>query len=168
MVRKVWIHARLPQSIGVYYVVWVNQIDLQCYSIKTIISHNGLLKLQHFHDLTFVISLYFLLPTDRQNPVIGPCPTAITLNLAQSQTSAEVTWTNPTGTDNSGATPIITSDQPQGSYTAGDYTVIVTATDPSGNEDTCTFSIRINREYWPLARPSHAATHATLTMLEGS
>ncbi|XP_071803890.1 hyalin-like isoform X2 [Asterias amurensis] len=81
---------------------------------------------------------------DQQNPVIGPCPTAITLDLAQSQTSADVTWTNPTGTDNSGATPTITSDQPQGSYTAGDYTVIVTATDPSGNVDTCTFSIRIN------------------------
>ena len=53
-----------------------------------------------------------------------------------------VIWIEPTATDNSGMTPIVTqSHQPGDSFTIGTTQVRYTFTDVAGNEATCSFTV---------------------------
>ena len=59
-------------------------------------------------------------------------------------TSATVSWTEPTATDNSGMTPTITqTHQPGDSFPVGTTSVMYTFTDMTGNQATCTFDVVI-------------------------
>ena len=59
-------------------------------------------------------------------------------------TSATVSWTEPTATDNSGMTPTVTqTHQPGDSFNVGTTTVTYTFTDMTGNQAMCTFDVVI-------------------------
>jgi gliding motility-associated-like protein len=87
-------------------------------------------------------------------PVFNFCPTLVniaTFDVA-SQT-AVVTWQNPTAIDNCGV-PIVTSNFSSGdSFPPGLTTVIYTATDGSGNTDTCEIPVDVVGNKAPIALP---------------
>ena len=78
-------------------------------------------------------------------PVFGPCPPNIDiLNNEEGPCALTVDWVVPTATDNCDPDPLVTySSAPGSEYPAGFTTVYIYATDPSGNQDTCSFVIFI-------------------------
>ena len=81
---------------------------------------------------------------DTTNPVIANCPTDITQTVAAGQTTAAVTWTPPTATDN--ITPedqIITvaTHTPGQQFPVGTTQVSYIFTDQANNEATCSFNV---------------------------
>jgi hypothetical protein len=81
---------------------------------------------------------------DNQPPVIGPCPADI--NVTESPTgsgTAIVNYTPPTATDNCGAT-VVCSPASGTAFPVGSTTVTCTATDPSNQTSTCSFSVTVN------------------------
>lgn len=78
-------------------------------------------------------------------PVLTNCPANITVQRAAGSTACTqtVNWTVPTATDNCG-TPVLTaSRQPGGAFPVGTTTVTYTATDASGNQVTCSFTVTV-------------------------
>ena len=72
------------------------------------------------------------------------CPANQTLNSKPSQAYASVIWNDPQVTDNSGQIPTITCDADSGSqFRIGETEVVCQAVDPTGNQATCTFSVKI-------------------------
>ena len=58
--------------------------------------------------------------------------------------SAQVNWTEPIATDNSGFPPAVTSNyQPLQRLGQGTHVIIYTAVDQSGNKATCSFTVKI-------------------------
>lgn len=89
--------------------------------------------------------------SDNENPVIVNCPANQILSNDAGICGAVVTWITPSVTDNCSAT--IT--QIQGSISAslfplGVSTISYLAEDPSGNRDTCTFTITVNDTEKPI------------------
>ncbi|XP_033112469.1 hyalin-like, partial [Anneissia japonica] len=84
---------------------------------------------------------------DQENPEIVDCPMNITVNTTNGEPVAiNVTWTEPTATDNSGETPEPESDYTSGDnmFVIGDTTVQYNATDSSGNfNDRCRFTVTV-------------------------
>ncbi|XP_072014222.1 hyalin-like [Amphiura filiformis] len=77
-------------------------------------------------------------------PVIQRCPKPSTYTIPMGTTSIDVTWVEPTATDNSGMTPTVTkSHQPGDSFPIGITKVSYTFTDLVGNQATCTFSVTV-------------------------
>jgi gliding motility-associated-like protein len=76
--------------------------------------------------------------TDNTAPVITGCPTDITASPGNG-CEAMVTWTLPTATDNCSAT--LSSNHNPGMFAVGTTTVTYTATDPAGNQQTCSFNV---------------------------
>ena len=74
-----------------------------------------------------------------------PCPTSPLVAYAERETfSAEVNWTVPTAIDNSGFEPSINSNyHPPQRFLQGNYIVIYSAVDQSGNKATCRFTIEV-------------------------
>ncbi|XP_072033081.1 lactadherin-like [Amphiura filiformis] len=80
---------------------------------------------------------------DDEMPTITGTPSAITTNTDSNSATAAVSWTDPTASDNSGAVTL-TSDGTSGSnFPIGTTTVTFTATDPSGNQATDSFTITV-------------------------
>ncbi|XP_072175569.1 uncharacterized protein [Diadema setosum] len=79
--------------------------------------------------------------TDGEAPIIQ-CPDNVTVTVADGQSTAPVTWSEPTATDNSGQVTISTDLSP-GTYPIGQQTVTATATDTEGNQATCTFEVTV-------------------------
>src|SRR5262249_5969750 len=81
---------------------------------------------------------------DLTAPVIGACPANIVTSTDAGQCSKmNITWTDPTATDNCGAT--VACSPPSGSpFTKGTTTVTCTATDAAGNTNACTFTVTVN------------------------
>ena len=84
--------------------------------------------------------------TDNENPQLINCPGDITVytgpgHLFCSQTA---TWTPPTVIDNcTGSVNLISNYSPGATFPVGITTVIYTATDPSGNTATCSFTVTV-------------------------
>ena len=78
---------------------------------------------------------------DNENPVITNCPSTQTADVASGSSTATVTWTEPTATDNSGTVTLDSDSNSGGSFSVGTTPVFYTATDPSGNTATCTFDV---------------------------
>ncbi|KAJ8021267.1 Hyalin [Holothuria leucospilota] len=86
----------------------------------------------------FIITLR---PVDNEPPTVL-CPSDISRNIPILQPCMEVSWEIPFFTDNSGDSVALSSTPPSGScLLAGRTVVLVTATDPSGNENSCTFVV---------------------------
>ncbi|XP_033097253.1 hyalin-like [Anneissia japonica] len=90
---------------------------------------------------------------DEENPEIVVCPMDITVNTTSGQPVAvNVTWTEPTATDNSKQTP-----EPESDYTSGDNmflightTVQYNVSDSSGNfNDRCNFTVNVEDKELP-------------------
>jgi hypothetical protein len=83
---------------------------------------------------------------DTENPNIGNCPANITVpEDSATPGTAQVNYDTPTATDNSEEVTV-TCDSPSGSsftVAGSPHTVTCTATDPSGNIDSCTFQVTV-------------------------
>ncbi|XP_033119258.1 hyalin-like [Anneissia japonica] len=83
--------------------------------------------------------------TDNEAPIIEFCPPDIKISTVSQTNTAAAAWQSPTATDNSGVPPnITTSIQEEDLLVIGDHTVLVNATDGSGNVNTtCFFNLTI-------------------------
>ncbi|HKY04678.1 MAG TPA: HYR domain-containing protein [Blastocatellia bacterium] len=80
---------------------------------------------------------------DLSPPVIN-CPGNMVVRAAQGQTSVPVNFGSPTSTENCGDA-LVTCQPPSGSqFPLGVTVVECTATDSSGNTDTCTFTVTVD------------------------
>ncbi|XP_072181946.1 hyalin-like [Diadema setosum] len=79
---------------------------------------------------------------DLESPNIS-CPADITQPTDQGLYSANVTWSDPYVTDNSGVFTITSTSSSGSIFPAGNTTISITAEDPSGNEATCNFTITV-------------------------
>ncbi|KAL9960422.1 hypothetical protein ACROYT_G033877 [Oculina patagonica] len=84
--------------------------------------------------------------TDILPPTFGAsCPASPLIVYAERGLfSAQVNWTEPVATDNSGFPPAVTSIyQPLQRLSQGTYVIVYTAVDQSGNKATCSFTIKV-------------------------
>ena len=71
-------------------------------------------------------------------------PGSITQNTTKGLASANVTWTEPTATDNSGLQTLTSTHSPDSTFSIGVETVQYKAVDPYGNNVVDTFTVTIN------------------------
>ena len=71
-------------------------------------------------------------------------PHSITLNTTYGMPTANVTWTEPTATDNSGLLTLTSTHIPGSTFNIGVATVQYEAVDPYGNNMVETFTVTIN------------------------
>ncbi|XP_071824175.1 uncharacterized protein [Apostichopus japonicus] len=81
-------------------------------------------------------------PVDRTPPDITGCPVVVEEVVELGMTGTIVTWTAPTATDISGLVSLITPTPPS-FFVVGLTTVTYTFADGSGNQNTCTFMVRV-------------------------
>ena len=86
---------------------------------------------------------------DTIDPVIASCPTDIMQTVAAGQTTAAVTWTPPTATDNITPTDQITMFVTHNigqQFPVGTTPVSYIFRDLAGNEATCSFNVIVQSE----------------------
>jgi hypothetical protein len=81
---------------------------------------------------------------DLEKPVLGACPANIVKSTDPGLCSAVVTFATPTATDNCPGVTVSCSPASGTSFPKGTTTVTCTATDASGNQSTCQFTVTIN------------------------
>ena len=88
---------------------------------------------------------------DNENPVIVfPCPTPLSKNTDLGICGAVVTFATPTAADNCSPTVARTSGLASGAtFPVGTSTVVFTASDPSGNTESCSFSVTVTDNQKP-------------------
>ena len=101
-----------------------------------------------FHHYCYVIThsciFHFVLIQDTENPVITGMPSNIQQNTDAQLTTATVTWTPPTASDNSRGNVVLTSSHNPGHvFDIGTFTVTYTATDPYSNVATVSFTVTV-------------------------
>ena len=99
-----------------------------------------------FPFLTIFICQNFIGMSDILPPSFdAPCPVSPLVVYAERETfSAEVNWTVPTATDNSGFKPSINSNyHPPRRFLQGNYLVTYSAVDQSGNKAICSFTVAV-------------------------
>ena len=84
-----------------------------------------------------------LLVLDDEDPTISNIPSSITVNTDVGSASAEVTWTEPTATDNSGIVALTSSHSPGSTFDIGTTDVTYTAIDDAGNTVSDTFTLTV-------------------------
>ncbi|MFN0111224.1 MAG: HYR domain-containing protein, partial [Blastocatellia bacterium] len=81
---------------------------------------------------------------DNQGPTFAGCPTNINANTAAGLCTAPVTYTAPTATDVcDGARTVTCSPASGSSFPKGTTTVTCTASDTSGNSNSCSFTVTV-------------------------
>lgn len=81
---------------------------------------------------------------DNIDPTFTSCPANISQNASAGLCSAVVSWAAPLASDNCSATVTQTSGSISGStFPVGIHSILYTATDPSGNTATCTFTVTV-------------------------
>ena len=93
-----------------------------------------------------MIYLIFVL-TDKEDPVITGCPSDQSVNTDPGNATAQVSWTPPNATDNSGNFNLTSTNNPGDYFPIGNNTVTYTSTDATGNTDTCTFYVVVAGKY---------------------
>lgn len=79
---------------------------------------------------------------DNEPPVITNCPADISVTANDQYCGNNVSWTQPTASDNCGVT-LVASHDPGDFFDAGDTEVIYTATDSYGNVSSCSFIVTV-------------------------
>ncbi|XP_070537246.1 hyalin-like [Ptychodera flava] len=79
---------------------------------------------------------------DVERPIII-CPDNINITTNPGQPTAVVNWTQPNATDNSGNVTVSGSHQPGSEFVINITIVNYTASDPSGNEESCYFNVTV-------------------------
>ncbi|XP_041472957.1 hyalin isoform X48 [Lytechinus variegatus] len=116
---------------------------------------------------TFYITVT-LAETDNVPPVIQNCPSPSVAQAPAGSTSAEVSWIVPSATDNSGIAVTVSNNyNPGDTFPVGETVVAYTFTDDAGNQNTCTFSVRVvvevvNQSPTITFCPSGTLTYSTL------
>ena len=80
---------------------------------------------------------------DAENPVIVDLPEDIVIYAESGLSTANVSWTEPTTTDNSNSTNVTSSHSPGELFPIGVTVVEYTTFDSSGNNDTQTFTVTV-------------------------
>ena len=81
---------------------------------------------------------------DNEKPVFYDTPSDVSKNSETNSSTAAVTWTPPTASDNANEGVTVTSSHnPGDSFPIGTTTVTYTATDPYGNSATISFDVVI-------------------------
>ena len=90
--------------------------------------------------------------TDDEDPVLSACPMSDTVPVDPGQCTAVYNFTAPTAVDNCpGVSVVQTAGPASGSaFPTGPTDVTFTATDASGNTDTCTFTITVEDDEAPV------------------
>lgn len=90
--------------------------------------------------------------SDSQFPVFTSCPSSISVNNNPGLCSAIVSWIAPTATDNcAGVTVVQTAGLPPGSaFPVGVTINVYTATDAAGNSVTCSFTVTVTDNQFPV------------------
>lgn len=84
------------------------------------------------------------------------CPSDTTLLADTVSCSGIVSWGTPAATDNCAIDTVVSSAVSGTSFPIGTTNVLVTASDPAGNQDTCSFNITVNAQ--PLVGSATAQT----------
>ncbi|XP_071942787.1 hyalin-like [Antedon mediterranea] len=118
-------------------------------------SNNSLLVTTHLNitfqtDLSVVNRGFALglkiINIDQEAPDIINCPWDLTVNTSVEAFAINVTWVEPTATDNSGETPVPVADYTSGDnmFGIGNTTIQYNVSDSAGNfNDSCTFVIHV-------------------------
>ena len=85
--------------------------------------------------------VFNILIQDNENPVISGCPSTQSANTDSGLATGNVTWTEPTATDNSGTQTLTSDYSPGQSFPIGTTTVTYNSTDAAGNMANCTFNV---------------------------
>ena len=80
---------------------------------------------------------------DPENPTLSGIPSDITQDTDSGLSTATVSWTEPTESDNSGQVTLTSSHSPGDSFSIGTTVVSYTATDSSSNTATDSFTITV-------------------------
>ncbi len=89
--------------------------------------------------------LLVVIEADNLPPVFTNCPSDITQTIALGDFTSEVTWTEPTVTDNTGTQPTVFQNySPGDSFRVGETRVDYFALDQAGNEALCSFTVTGN------------------------
>ena len=72
----------------------------------------------------------------------------MTVNTDFGSASAEVTWTEPTASDNSGIVTLTSSHSPGSAFVIGTTTVTYTATDDASNTVSVTFTVTVEGKFF--------------------
>ncbi len=85
---------------------------------------------------------------DTTAPAISNCPANQLVNTNAGESSASVSWVEPTAVDNSGQTPgVARSHTPPASFAVNTVTrVTYIFYDNAGNFDSCSFTVRVDRK----------------------
>ncbi len=82
---------------------------------------------------------------DTTEPTVTFCPQSSTYTVSLDTPSREVTWIEPTATDNSGVAPMVIQSHRSGeSFHIGATDVMYLFTDEAGNQASCSFVIMGN------------------------
>ncbi|XP_030830199.1 uncharacterized protein LOC588928 isoform X14 [Strongylocentrotus purpuratus] len=98
---------------------------------------------------------------DVETPVISGCPSDITVSVEATESTSNVSWTEPTAADNSNNVGLTTSHSPYSIFSIGNTNVTYTATDGSGNSDTCLFVVTVLDKVNPLLNCSSSISLTT-------
>ncbi|XP_071942777.1 hyalin-like [Antedon mediterranea] len=124
-------------------------------------SNNSLLVTTHLNitfqtDLSVVNRGFALglkiINIDQEAPDIINCPWDLTVNTSVEAFAINVTWVEPTATDNSGETPVPVADYTSGDnmFGIGNTTIQYNVSDSAGNfNDSCTFVIHVEDKISP-------------------
>ncbi|XP_071962236.1 uncharacterized protein [Antedon mediterranea] len=80
---------------------------------------------------------------DDEDPILTNCPGNQKIDIMGTETSTEVTWTEPSATDNSGKLTVTSTHESGDSFYSGTTDVFYTAVDSGGNSVQCSFQIII-------------------------
>ncbi|XP_033625680.1 serine-rich adhesin for platelets-like [Asterias rubens] len=98
---------------------------------------------QNYAMCQFIVTVLSI-STDTTAPFISGCPFGPTVNAPTGSSSATVTWSEPTATDNSGQQPTLSrTHTPGSSFTVGYTAVVYTFRDATGNQASCTFLVHV-------------------------
>ncbi|MCY1721142.1 HYR domain-containing protein [Prolixibacteraceae bacterium Z1-6] len=92
----------------------------------------------------FTVCAIDIIVLDGDDPVISNCPANIVESVEPGECYAIVDWTAPTATDGcSDVTTLLSNFSPLDTFYTGTTTVTYTATDTSGNEEACLFTVTV-------------------------
>ncbi|XP_013390584.1 fibrillin-1 [Lingula anatina] len=86
---------------------------------------------------------------DLELPVVSNCPDDINRFVLEGVMVKEVTWPEPTFSDNSGSVTVTDNIPTDNLFPMGEYNVRYQAADPSGNIAVCTFLVNLTRVNCP-------------------
>ena len=99
-----------------------------------------------FKFYSYSYFFYAAFGIDTEPPVIENCPMSMMYTISLGIQSRQVTWEEPTATDDSGTNPTVTQTrQPGDNFPVGTTQVSYIFTDMSGNQAICMFAITIGK-----------------------